>query len=127
MGNLKSLKADIIDQKASNSSSLQPVQVLYVKMIVLAIQDLHLEEEFIDLKEWFIVTKARDAHRRNVVSALSWLFSSDTTYCLSFVNCCSMLLIDPSRLRDTIFRLASQSSNPVVLESYNDFFMVECK
>lgn len=127
MENLKSLKTDILDQRTSNSSSLQPIQVLYLKMLVLAIQDLHLEGEFTDLKEWFVVPKAREAHRRNVVSALSWLFSSDTTYCLSFVNCCSMLLIDPSRLRDTIFQLAAQSSNPTVLESYNDFFMVNCK
>lgn len=112
---------------AGNSSSLSGVQMLCLKMIVLAIQDLHLESEFANMKEWFVLPKSRSISRRNVVSALSWVFNSSLSYCLSYANCCAALKIDSSRLRELIFNKIETGSNESVRTIYNDFFMVNCK
>lgn len=127
MESQKLVQNNHIDPPLVNPSSLSGVQVLCLKMIVLAIQDLHLESEFSNLKEWFVLPKSRVLSRRNAVSALSWLFSSSVSYCLSYTNCCAALKIDSSRLRGIIFSKIETGNNCGVSEIYNDFFMVKCK
>ena len=102
---------------------LYPEQVLCLKMIVLAIQDLHLEASFQNLKCFFVVAKARPFQRRHTVTALAWLNKSDYEYSHSFVNCCYAVKLDPAELRSLIFSNIEESGISEVKQCFKEFFL----
>lgn len=100
----------------TRATPLTPEKRLALAMIVLAIQDLKLEKEYLTLKEFYVINKNRKMNKKNVFSTLLFLLSDreDNTY--SFINCCNYLNVNPENIRDSL--LSKVKSSKELTELY---------
>lgn len=90
------------------SRKTSPEQHLVIRMLSLCIQDLHAEDAFPNLKDYYVVPKFKPIIKKNIRSAYEWLFEEEGEY--SFDNVCDFLYVEhPNELREKILRAANEN------------------
>lgn len=97
----------------SAKSDLSPEQKLSRAMIVLAVQDLNLENHFPELKRHFVVAKTKKIKRPNVISAIDYILSEGDQGALCYDNACMNLLIDRESLRNLLIKCIKENDGEV--------------
>lgn len=69
------------------------------------IQDLNLEDNFLGLKEFFVLPKSRRAKRDDTAEAILYLLDEDEMYPLSFNNCCMYMNLLPESVRSIVVKV----------------------
>lgn len=86
----------------TKATPLTPEKRIALAMIVLVIQDLKLEKEFLSLKEFYIINKNKKINKKNVFGAYSYLLSAREDPLFSYENCCNFLNLNSNNIRKII-------------------------
>jgi hypothetical protein len=106
---------EVVQTTETFSVRLIPEQRLCLGMIVLSIQDLHLENYFPKLSPYFIIPKKHGINTRNIISSAEFVFRKTQDYTFSFEFCCENLKIKPDELREKIYRNIGKCSKIKVI------------
>lgn len=87
----------------SQSSQITGERLLLLTMVVLALQDLNLEDHFKGLKKYFTISKKPKRDIEAMYSAFDYIFKEEEEdYFLSFSNFCFVFKIEEELFRDLI-------------------------
>ena len=106
----------------TRDTPLTPERRLALSMLVLMIQDLNLENNFLGLKEFFILPKSRRAKKDDTAEAILYLFDTDEMYALSFNNCCMYMNLEPDHVRAAIIKVMDKEipNYKLLVDNYNN-------
>lgn len=106
----------------TRDNPLTPERKLALSMLVLMIQDLNLENNFLGLKEFFILPKSRRAKKDDTAEAIIYLLDQDEIYPLSFNNCCMYMNLEPEDVRRAVIKVMDKEipNYKQLVENYNN-------
>jgi len=98
----------------SNSNSfITEEKLLVLKIFVLVLQDLNLEEHFKELRQYFIVNKNPKNNIENMHSAFDYLIKDYSNYVLSFSHFCELFKIQEEAVRERILKIIRKQKSLV--------------